>query len=357
MKKLIFRGVFLIALGIGFNSCKKSNPLNPTQETGILKSYTVETVRGLDKVGSILSFETIDDYVDFVEDTIPHRWQRLEQHSSALGFQNYFTQNPIPSFDDTLGMDENLGKMLNVDGVILIGDYAVRVDAANQKVFLSPKVDIAQHYADLVAGNTSNKNVKEFSTDDDVIDFMITGVNFKCGGVSDLNVEKPWMTVGTNIPLNEVSSAGFNNGDKLSISAKYNKFGIYFSVRINGHYVQNGAPFTGNGLNNLFFEIGAPNSLDHMRLHPRPCNSNGWVIHYRTPTPYRFFAIPSMWNDLTYQLLASKTYKWEGYTRVRGLNKYKIWVRLVVRRPIQGSPGQFTYYTIHQDWIGGQKNI
>ena len=220
MKKLVYGGMFLTMLVTGIVACKKENVISNV-ENAVNKSYTVEKIEGLEKVGSILKFSTIEDYVNFVEDSVDTKWDRLEQYANANGFQNYFTQNAAPDyFTDTLSMDDDLGKLLNVDGVVILGDYAVKVDVAKQRVFVSTETNLASNYEDLIAGNTSNKAVKAFSTEEDVVDIMLEGEVFKCseGGVGSRS--------------KSVTQSDGQNSAGVNTILRHSKFGIYFTLVI-----------------------------------------------------------------------------------------------------------------------------
>jgi hypothetical protein len=159
--------------------------------------------------------------VDFVEDTLDTKWSRLDQFTASSGFQNYFSLHGTPDyFQDTLSMDHDLGKMLNTDGVIILGEYAVKVDVTNQQVYVSPESNLATHYADLIAGNVSNKAVKSFSTEDDVVEILINGVSFKCSesGVGSRN--------------SPASQSGGQNNPLVNSLLRHSKFGIYFTLVI-----------------------------------------------------------------------------------------------------------------------------
>lgn len=282
----------------------------------------METIRGLEKTGSILRFETIEDYVDFVEDSIQIKWQRIDDFTEAQGFENYFVQNPIIDEEDSLAMDEMFGKLLNADAVVIIGDYAVKIDLPNEAAYVSPYNNLSTHYADLISGNTGNKNVKKFSTDDDVIDYLLTGVDFdKCGGSASFDRWTEHLSISPYSPVNT-----------FRFQVKYFKGAIYYSVRVKGRMYGTPLPVT---LPNIQFEIQSPD----MRMHPRPCNSNGWVIHH---PGIRNFSNWGTWSGAGTNIYRT----WLGYERTRGLNKYRIWIRGYVNGTLA-----------HSNWIGRTINI
>lgn len=335
MKKLIYGTILLAFITVGVFGCKKekliTNQNTVTSQTGLnLKSLTVETIEGLEKAGSILKFETIDDYINFVEDTLDSKWTKLDEFSNANGFENYFIQNPsTPSDVDSLEMDEMFGKLLNGDGVIILGQYAIKIDLTKQSAFVTKVIDLKDKYTDLVTGNTANKNIKAYSTDDDVIDALIDGITFKCGGSAGFL---------DNSAVFGPSGFGLVGGETVQFRARYFKGAIYFSVRIKGYHYPN--EFGVYGTNpNLRFEIrsDSPN-WKAMRMRPRPCNNNNNVYHLGG---MRNFDGSGVWSsDAT-----GRYQTWKGYERVRGLNGYRIWIRGYINNQLS-SP----------NWVGREVN-
>lgn len=325
MKKYVFGVLFLTAVGIGMVGCKKMNPT--TTADGLqnqTKYVSVETIRGLEKTGSILRFKTIEDYVDFVEDSIQIKWQRIDDFTAAQGFENYFVQNPIIDEEDSLAMDEMFGKLLNADAVVIIGRYAVKVDLQNEAVFVAPFENLATHYADLISGNTGNKNVKKFSTDDDVIDYLLTGVDFdKCGGSDSFN-RTPNSTIPDGL------------GGYFTWRARYFKAGIYNVVRIKGYHYWVGSPWFVNSFyeNKLRFEVDVDTHWKSLRVRKRPCNSGSAIYHHGGVRQFQNYLSGST-NPVIRVFTA--------YEQTRALNGYRVHVRGHVE--ISG--------TVHTtDWFG-----
>jgi len=329
MKKLIYGSLFLALVGIGFIGCKKQNPIADQKESN-LKSITVETIGGLEKVGSILKFETIEDYVTFVEDSLETKWEKLDAFTSEQGFQNYFVQNPLSSDDsDSLAMEEMFGKLLNGDGVIIIGEYAIKIDLPKQSAFVTKKVNLTANYNDLITGKTSNKDVKAFSTNDDVIDILLDGLTFKCGGSQGFN------------ELSEIfGPEGFDlyGGEMVTFRARYFKSGIYFAVRIKGYQHPNDLGLYGS-TPKLQFEIQSDNpNWKAMRMRPRPCSNNNNVYHTGGLRDFNGSGVWSSDQLGRYQV-------WKGYERVRGLNGYRIWIRGYINDQLSSTT-----------WIGREVN-
>jgi hypothetical protein len=329
MKKLVYGGGLFLLIAAGFVACKKEN-ISQFSENVHTKSYTIDTISGLEKIGGILRFRTIQDYVDFVEDSLDAKWSRLELFTTNTGFQNYFTQHPLNGdITDSLAMDEHFGKLLNADGVVIIGEYGIKVDLTKQVVFVTAENNLAENYNDLINGNDSNKAIKGFSTDDDVIDLLIEGVSFKCGGSSEFNVpsgifEEDFDLIGK---------------EYVRFRARYFKAGIYFSVRVKGYHYPD--PNTGlyNSDPNLQFEIRSDNpNWKAMRMRPRPCSGSNNVYH---GGGLRNFTGNGVWSNDIF----GRYKTWKGYERVKGLNGYRVWIRGYIN-------GQLSSST----WIGREVN-
>jgi len=98
MKKVIYLlGVSALA-ALGVVGCKK-NLEQPVQNATLTEKFAgavVDSIDGLEKIGAVLRFRDIDDYISFVEDSVGYdKWQRMRDYASAQGFQNYFVQNPL----------------------------------------------------------------------------------------------------------------------------------------------------------------------------------------------------------------------------------------------------------------------
>ena len=329
MKKLIYGSLSIMFVIVTTFGCKKQKMIS-SQKENHLKTITLDTIPGLEKVGSILKFETIEDYINFVEDTLDTKWSRLEDFTITNGFENYFSQNTTSSInEDSLRMDEMFGKLLNKDGVIILADYAVKIDLSKQKAFITNTKNLQANYSDLIIGSKTNKNVKSYSTDDDVIDILLNGEIFKCGGSSSFNEFSQYF-----------GPQGYNliGGELVQFGARYFKGGIYFSVRIKGYQYPNEFGVYGSNPK-LQFEIKSDNpNWKAMRMRPRPCDNNNNVYH---TGGLRDFTGSGVWsNDIfgRYQV-------WTGYERVRGLNGYRIWIRGYIN-------GQLS----NQTWIGREIN-
>lgn len=307
MKNKLLSTILTVFALLTFLSCKKKevpiNPLSPILKTNVI----IDTIQGLEKIGAILKFEQIDDYVDFIEDTNQVKWDKLAQFSSEKGFVNYFQQTPALSISDSSLMDEDFGQLLNVDGVLIIGEKAIKIDKPNESVFLTSIENLSVNYQDLISGDTLNKSILRFSTDDDIIGYLYFGFLEKCGGSSSFDVIS-----------NKLYRFQGNFSDYVDWNAKYAKFGVYFSVKIYAtHHLQYSLL---SDYTNIKFEllIDELNPWKSMRFRPRPCSGSNNVYHNGG---LRNFQDMSNTNGNKVVL------KFVAYERARSLNGYRLWMK------------------------------
>jgi hypothetical protein len=328
MKKITSYLVISISILVLW-SCKKKDGFGTVNSQALKTQVFIDTIRGLEKVGSILRFETTDDYVEFIEDTSQVKWDKLADFSYSKGFQNYFVQNPTTNYLDSNLMDESLGQLLNSDGVIIIGEKALKIDLTNSKVYLTNYNNLATNYQSLIIGDTINKAVLSFSTDDDIIDYLLFGYIEKCGGAGRMNEPSDPMYLYEN-----------NYADYFIWKARYLKAGIYFSVKVEAlhYYPAIGLP----DYNNVKFEVKEDNpNSKAMRMKPRPCLGNNNVYISAGVKDFDGYGpLGTTTNPI------KRVYR--AYESVRGLNGYKVMIRGVFEKP----SGDVVY----SNWIGKEVN-
>lgn len=156
-----------------------------------------------------------------------------------------------------------------------------------------------------------------------MLDLIIDGVQEKaCDGAAQFN------------HTGNKHYDGFIGGEYVQFQARYLKLGIYFSVRIKGHYY-------GYGLANpeLTFEIrsDSPN-YKAMRMRRKPCNSGSTTYH---TGGIRNFSNSGIWSGVN-----GDYYKmWKGYEGTRALNGYRIWIK-----------GYINGKVADKTWIGREVN-
>jgi hypothetical protein len=123
--------------------------------------------------------------------------------------------------DDLLG-DDDLAQILNEDWIVQIGDYLYRVIKPTESVYVLPVVNISE-YQDLVNENKSNKHIRKFSTEDDVIELAESGAEGQkglfCG--EDGVGSRSSSTIHGSQPNTETGVVS---------TLRHSKFGIYFTI-------------------------------------------------------------------------------------------------------------------------------
>jgi hypothetical protein len=171
-----------------------------------------------------LVFTTRADYERAVNESKPEvRGRVFERLKTLNGFTSLAATSgatertaggrPNPS---ALITDDGFRSLLNPDLVVQIGDHIVKVNPATEKVYVLPAAHEAE-YADLVAERTSNPNIRQFSTNDNVLDLLASGQAQRCG---ELGLEKEKVTTG-EIELGNYSMKG---------TVAYAAYGVYFSL-------------------------------------------------------------------------------------------------------------------------------
>lgn len=236
----------------------------------------------------MLIFEIIEDYERAVDGELAPEHVNILEIIDNMNFENYFSNVQLKSTDDDEnGMDDFLGQLLNKDGVIQIGENIFRIDLINEKVFVLDIKSKEKDYSDLIAGNAANKNIQIFSTDDDVLDIIMDGVQEKaCGGIG-----------GGEYVTSVVS---FGNNINCQGSVKHFRAGIYFRTTARFVPLINDVIYTE-------LEIKGPEAW----AKKRPCNSNSVIISSSGVKK----------SGYTQQL-------WEFYSGARNLNGYYLFARI-----------------------------
>jgi hypothetical protein len=319
MKKIIYGGLFLVLVGITVYSCKKEE-IKSENQTSIFDRIKTD--------GKILIFETLKDYETVTDGETPEKLKsELIKHIQNLKFNNYFSNKENNSTiqqkdgeNEIQEMDEELGQLLNEDGVVQIDNNLYKVNLGNESVFKLPAPLYGMHYTTLVAELTEGTPVKKYSIDDDVLYQKSGG----CGGSSHFNEPSP------------IYNQGLLGGEYVQFRARYFKSGIYFCVRIKGYQYPNQFGIYGTNPS-LRFEVSTT-SWNAMRMRPRPCSGNNNVYHHGG---MRDFTQSGVWSAD-----GNKRYKvFKAYERARGLNGYRVWVR-----------GYCNGNLAHTNWIGREVN-
>lgn len=266
---------------------------------------------GVSTDGKMLIFKTVDDYEKTIDGANANKHEILFQTIEGLQFKNYFSKSETKSNEEN-AMDNFLGKLLNPDGVIQIEDHIYKVDLPNEKVYVIEIKNKETDYNDLVAGNSSNKNVSVYSTDDDVLHAVKEGVVEKCGGIGSFDKS-----------TSKISPPPCHDLIPFDCRIRFFKGGIIFNL-----YAEANAYYASIGFYNMYLEL---NPVYYVK---RPCGSSN------TTGPY---------NVVNYQssIGASLYQKFQSYQGSRNLNQCQFRARVkVTGNDCSGNP-----YTVYSPWV------
>jgi hypothetical protein len=218
MKKLMYGALFLAAVGIGVVGCRKES-----LQKQMVQDVNSSSEFNITSDGRMLIFESIDDYKKVVNDPSDESKAKFLNEVANLKHTTYAELLSLKKSEsnDLLG-DDDLAQILNEDWIVQIGDYLYRVNKPTESVYVLPASNVDQ-YEDLVNENKSNKNIRKFSTEDDVIELAENGAEGQkglfCGegGVGSRSAT-----------INHGSAPNTNSG--VTSTLRHSKFGIYFTI-------------------------------------------------------------------------------------------------------------------------------
>ena len=124
----------------------------------------------------MLIFKTTDDYKKVVNnptEEIKSKFLKEVANFKHTTYSELLSKSKSSENDDLLG-DDDLAQILNEDWIVQIGDYLYRVNKPTELVYVLPASNVSE-YQDLVNENVANKNIRKFSTEDDVIELAESG--------------------------------------------------------------------------------------------------------------------------------------------------------------------------------------
>ena len=307
MKKLIYGSLFLALVGMGMVGCKKEN-VQQNENRSTSNEFGVSTD------GKMLIFNTLEDYEKAVDGENENKREFLFQTIKKLKFENYFSKASSNSISSEDEMDDFLGQLLNPDGAIQIENHIYKIDLANEKVYVVDVHNKETDYEDLVIGNTSNKKISEYSTDDDVLYAVKNGIIEKCGGIGSFDNSS------------NVVSLDNSGQIKFDSNCKYFQGGIYFRVTGRVEYTE---AFSGTAF--IALEIQSPEAW----MKRKPCGSGTITTHHAGERV----------SGYHYRHL------FEAYSKTRAINGIYMFVRARAEITPPGQPKIIKYTT----WTG--KNV
>jgi len=316
MKKLIYGTLFLALVGIGVVGCKKEELQKQSNQ-----DVKFDSELNIASDGRMLIFKTTEDYEKVVNnpsDEIRTGFLKEVKTFKHLTYADKISESKSIESDDLIG-DEYLAQILNDDWIVQIGDYLYRVNKPTESVYVLPASNLSE-YQDLVNENKSNKNIRKFSTEQDVIELAESGD----AGQKALFCNESG--IGGKESISNVTPIG-NTGFDFWCYNDFNKYGIYYSLAV---WVKSSAP---NGSYRFYIQV------ENLWYHVRCGNTVG---AYSFPW---FNESPATKN----------VHKYQSYSGSKNLNG--VHVKSRGRCEIPNAPqGGNTYTTLFTDWNRIQQN-
>ena len=214
----MYGSLFLAIVGIGIFGCKKSM-INPSNQ-----NLSTSSEFNISSDGKMLIFKTTDDYKKVVNnptEEIKSKFLKEVANFKHTTYSELLSKSKSSENDELLG-DDDLAQILNEDWIVQIGDYLYRVNKPTELVYVLPASNVSE-YQDLVNENVANKNIRKFSTEDDVVELAESGAEGQkslfCGEGG----------VGSRSQSAQHGSA-LNTTTGVTSTLRHSKFGIYFTI-------------------------------------------------------------------------------------------------------------------------------
>ena len=217
--------MFSILLSVTLVACKKENISKNQTSTGTTIGTSPLTSNDQTTVSPEKSFLVIKS-VDAYEALISSDEVSKKEFLNSVEEMPFTTHNEVLKIEkstlDLIG-SEFLSSILNKDLVVQIGDYLYKINPESHKVFVLPAIN-AKEYSDLVNENKLNPNVRQFSTDDNVLELAVSGAKG----------EKALICKDTGVGTRH-SDASQNMGTQIGsvyTDLAHTSLGIYFFIRL-----------------------------------------------------------------------------------------------------------------------------
>ncbi len=318
MKKIIFAGAFFTLVAGVIIGCKKQ-PLKLKNEISDNSNNEFKSkATGYYTDGTILIFTSASEYDKVVTDPTDLDRKSFLDEVSLMSHTTYGEHLIISSEKDVIG-DEYFNQILNKDRIVQIGDYLYRINAKDNFVFALPAL-YKSSYNDLVNESTSNKHIRKFSTEDDVIELVEAGeVVMKGLFCKENQASNPqW----SNITYSSYEPYTYNVANsnhtyviryKRECKMNYLKLGIYYNLQakleVTGNVSKSASSKGTYGVSGFNTE-GAVAIINSKRIYKIRCQSE------------------TGWNSVTSTLTnGSNIHKAEynSYRGSKGLKKY--WIK------------------------------
>lgn len=236
MRRLIYAGTIFAMVGTAIVGCKKDNPIQNSDAKNSTIQMSEKSLRYYSN-GTFLIFPTVADYDSTITDLSYIEEVELITDLNALNYDSYseYLDDQGQNAVDRIGEDI-MKSVLNKDQIVQIGNYLYRVNKQIEKVFVLPVANVSE-YQDLINENKSNKNIRQFSTIDDVIELAESGAEGEKCSESGSSQKSQTQTqtyvdiTGTSMDISIVADYNLVFGIAHSLVARFSRPGPMSSNR------------------------------------------------------------------------------------------------------------------------------
>lgn len=195
---------------------------------------------------NVLKFQTTNEYITFLESNSLQGLSAINGYQNFVSLKTTFVNEPIapPEIDQNLPDDDYdikedilplydpknyastsiLCEILNVDKIVVIGNWFIKIDLEKEKAFLL-KTTFSNQYADLVIGNPTNVNILEYSLNEDGVDILD-----QLDGVSENNASR--CKLRTAVHKSDEKTLYNGNRRRVNMMVAYQNFFIYHHLKV-----------------------------------------------------------------------------------------------------------------------------
>lgn len=278
MKKLMIKGSYFALIVATLAACKKDN-VNPssTHSTDIQTNYSLKSnSTKYYSDGEVLIFNTAEDYENSISNLDGRSSQLFLKSIVNMNYTSYKERLIIEgdNAEDLIG-DDFFNTMLNKDRIIQIGEYLYKINMQKELVFVLPTIKRTE-YNDLVSENTSNENIRIFSTNEDVIELSESKNEGKKKPLfcrESYCPSKYESTCGNSVYIGNLSSLVFD------CRIRYYAAGVFFNLKAWANTFTHGLQSTLEA-DQLTYFSGSVNTtlkIEASRIYKERCQSEtGW---------------------------------------------------------------------------------
>lgn len=225
MTKTIFLS-FSILLLLLMQSCDKETIENTTIASAEDKEINFSKIS---VKNNLLTFESIDSYLAIVdnEDESFSATDAVIAHAQKLPFESYAALEKKPMNFDS----EFIDAILNKDRIVKIGKWFIKINVQTEQVYaLSDEFE--RYYSVLLTDNPSHRHIYQFTTHQNVLDYLADESNLNARGLF-CDEPEPHMAVAVGTKRTPYTPAYSYPRTRyvFSCRATYVRLGIYYSLK------------------------------------------------------------------------------------------------------------------------------